>query len=109
MEYLLKTRILAPFLRPLAGSTVRLGGEFDSEPIIGRLDIGRQPAAQFVVIEIGMQVGENRAPRRDALDPVERLGDGEMTRMRLVAPRIGEPQNEARQGPAAPRRQVAAD
>lgn len=36
-------------------------GNFDFHPVVGRLDMRRQLPAQHVVVEIGMQVGQDRA------------------------------------------------
>src|SRR5262245_48860054 len=53
--------------------------------------MGRQLAAQFLVVEIGMKIGEDRAPRFDPRDPAERVLDTEMARMRLVTQRVHDP------------------
>src|SRR5262245_9761474 len=81
-------------------------GQFDAEPVIGRLDVGREPAAQFVVIEIGMQVGQNRALGFEALDPIQRFRDAQVAQVRLVAERIEDPDVEAFEGRDAVGRQT---
>ena len=53
-----------------------------------------QPAAQHIVIEIGMQIGEDRAVRLHSLDPAQRIVDGEMAWMRRIAERIDDPDVE---------------
>ena len=59
--------------------------------------MGRQPAAQFLVVEVGVQVGQDRPPGLEPLDPGQRLVDAEMARMRRVAQRVDDPDIEARQ------------
>src|SRR6266536_2214009 len=66
----------------------------DRHAVIGRLDIRRQAALELGIIEVRMQVGENRPPRPDPLDPGERLLDAEMARMRPVAQGVDDPEIE---------------
>src|SRR5579862_8013272 len=68
--------------------------------------MGRQSGAKLFVIEVGVQIGEDRAPWRDPLDPCQRLADREMSRMRRVAQRIDDPQIEPRERRNALRREV---
>jgi SAM-dependent methyltransferase len=56
--------------------------ELHPHPIIGRLDMRRQFGAQFRVVEIAMHVGEDRALRADAVDPLQRQVEVKMARMR---------------------------
>src|SRR5579871_1035210 len=81
--------------------------KLDLEPVKGRLDMGRQLAAQNVVVEVEVHVGEDRPPGRKPLDPLERFGDREMARVRLVAQSIDDPQINASERRNAFRRQVA--
>jgi len=53
-----------------------------------------QLAAEHVVIEIGVEIGKDRAPRLDALDPAQRVTDREMTWMRGVAKGVEDPDVE---------------
>ena len=48
---------------------------FDLQPhaIIARHDAGRQFSAQFLVIEVGMQVGQDGAARLELADPAQRI------------------------------------
>ncbi len=50
--------------------------QFDLQPVIGRLDIGRQHRGERVVIEIDMQVGQNGALGAIEIDEGQRLFDG---------------------------------
>jgi len=61
------------------------------EPIEGWLDMGRQLTAQLGIIEIGVQIGQNRAAGFDPCDPGERIVDAEVARVRPVAQRIHDP------------------
>src|SRR5438132_4563238 len=65
--------------------------QLDAQPIIGRLDTRREPPAQLLVIKVRVQVGQDRAPRFEARDPGEGLGDAQVARMRLVAQRVDDP------------------
>jgi len=69
--------------------------KLDLEPVKGRLDMGRQLAAQNVVVEVEVHVGEDRPPGRKPLDPLERFGDREMARVRPVPQRVDDPDIEA--------------
>ena len=51
----------------------------------------RQLAAQLVIIEIGMQIGQDRTGGFDAGDPTERVIDAEMARVRPIAQRVHNP------------------
>src|SRR5438874_11747446 len=66
----------------------------DDHAVVSRLDMRRQLALELVVVEIRMQVGEDRAARLDVLDPGERVLDTEMARLRPVAQRIHDPDVE---------------
>src|SRR4029077_1370000 len=65
--------------------------------VIGGLDIGQQFLLQFLIVEVDMHMGEDRAFRPHALDPGQRLIDAEMARMRGVAERIDDPYIEIAQ------------
>ena len=67
----------------------------------------RQLAAQYLVIEIGVHVGQDGAARLDALDPCQRVVEREMAWMRPVAQRVDDPEIETCQGRDALRRDVA--
>ena len=58
---------------------------------------GGRLAAQRLVIEVGMQVGQDRALRLDPGDPGQRLVEIEMARMRRLAQRVDDPDVEAGQ------------
>jgi len=55
----------------------------------------RQADTQRLVIEVGVHVGEDRARRLDPPDPVQRVRDAEMARMRHMAQRIDDPEVES--------------
>ena len=61
---------------------------FEIHPIEGRYDVCRQRSAQRAVVHIRMQISQDRALGVDALDPLQRLFEIEMTRMRRAAQRI---------------------
>src|SRR6266516_1871250 len=63
----------------------------DLQAIEGGLDMRRQLAAQLVIIEIGMQIGQDRTGGFDAGDPTERVIDAEMARVRPIAQRVHNP------------------
>src|SRR5262249_39206878 len=65
--------------------------KLDGQAVIGRLDMRRQPPAQLVIVEVRMQIGQDRPPRLERLDQLERLVDAEVRRMRLVAERVDDP------------------
>ena len=54
--------------------TDRFKTESHGDPVIGRLDVRRQFPPQRLVVEIGMQVGQDRPLRLQPLDPGQRLG-----------------------------------
>ena len=72
-------------------------------PARSRLRCRRRPARHWaaagarsvVVVEVGVQVGQDRAPRLEPLDPAQRLGQAEMAGVRPVAQRIDHPDIEA--------------
>src|ERR1700688_2700346 len=66
----------------------------DLHAVIGRLDVVRKLAAQDLVVDVGMQVGQGGALRPDAVDPDQRILDGKMTGMRRIAQRIENPDFE---------------
>src|ERR1700728_1811977 len=100
MEYLSKSQVNWP-LRELS---LRYA---DCHAVEAGLDMGWQFLAQNVVVEIGVQVGENGARRLEPVDPAERVGEGEMTRMRPVAQRVDDPDFEIGQSGAGVRRHAA--
>src|SRR5262249_3686504 len=63
----------------------------DPQSVEGGIHVGRQLAAQLFVIEIGMEIGQDRAAGLDPRDPRERVLDTEMARMRPVAQRVHDP------------------
>ena len=52
-------------------------------------------SAQTVVVEVDMEMGEDRTLRLQSFDPFKRLLDAKMTRMRNAAQRIHDPHVEA--------------
>src|SRR5262249_56279327 len=80
--------------------------QLEHQAIEGRLHVGRQPRLELLVVEIGVQVGQDRPARLDPLDPAERVGDAEMARMRAVAQRVHDPDLESLQRRDAPLRQA---
>src|SRR5262245_58956124 len=68
--------------------------ELNRQAVVSRLDMRRQPPAQLVVVEIRMQIGQDRPPRLQRRDQLERLVDRQMGRMRPVAQRIDNPDVE---------------
>src|SRR5262245_4111341 len=79
----------------------------DPQSVEGGLHVGRQLAAQLFVIEIGMEIGQDRAAGLDPRDPRERVLDTEMARMRPVAQRVHDPDFGAGKGRDAGLRQAA--
>src|SRR5207244_10242492 len=79
----------------------------DRKAIVSRLDIGRQLGGQRGVIEVGMEVGQDRPLGVKALDPAERVGDREVAWMREVAQRIEDPHVEVFEQPYAARIDIA--
>src|SRR2546423_10935228 len=69
----------------------------DLHAVVGRLDVVRKLGADGLVVDIGMQVGQDRAFRSDPLDPPQRVGDREMTGMRRIAQRVENPDLEIAQ------------
>ena len=69
--------------------------------------MGRQLAAQLVVVEIGVEVGEDRAAGLDPRDPHERILDTEMAGMGPVAQRVHDPNRGTRERRDAGLRQPA--
>ena len=67
----------------------------------------RHRLAHGLVIEIGVQVGQDRAPRLQPLDPGERVVEREMARVRPVAQRVHDPDVEVGQGRDARGRHAA--
>ena len=76
---------VGPFARSPSGE--RGVGHDDLQAIEGGLNMRRQLAAQLVIIEIGMQIGQDRTGGFDAGDPTERVIDAEMARVRPIAQR----------------------
>src|SRR5215831_20961541 len=72
-----------------------LAAELQPHAVIGRLDVSRQLGAQFCVVEIAVHVGEDRALRPDAVDPLQRQVEVKMARMRSVPERVDDPQLDA--------------
>src|SRR5262245_45649053 len=68
--------------------------KLDGQAVRGRLDMWRQPTAQLVIVEVRMQIGQDRPPRLECLDKLERLVDAEVRRMWLVAERVNDPDIE---------------
>src|SRR5262249_47636059 len=87
-------------------STLRLCGDHDAQPVISRVDMRGQLRLELCIIEIGVHVGEDGALRPDARDPLQRLVDAQMGRVRLVAQRVHDPDIEAGKGGNARRWQV---
>src|SRR5215208_341808 len=81
--------------------------QVNSQTIESRLHVNRQAAAQFLVIELGMQIGQDRAPRLQPLDPGQRFRHAEMARMRLVTQCVNDPDVEPAECRHALRRQSA--
>ena len=107
MPHLQATLIAALTIVAATSGPITSIGKLDADAVIGRLDMRRQLRAQRLVVEIGMQVGQDRALGLDALDPGERLGQAEMARMRRVAQRVDDPDVEPGQRRGAFGRQVA--
>src|SRR6266404_8499078 len=76
-------------------------GEFDLQAVEGRLDILRQPLAQLVEVEVGMEIGQDSSFGAQALNPGQAFLDAKMARMRLVTRRIDDPDVQALQGSCA--------
>src|SRR6202049_1720134 len=91
-------------IRARPRSSQGLRRQADLHAVIGRLDVVRKLAAQNLVVDVGMQVGQDGALRPDALDPGQRILDGEMTRMRRIAQRVKNPDFEVTQHRHAVRR-----
>src|SRR5579859_2621992 len=77
-----------------SGSSPHGMGHFEAHSVETRLDLGRQLAAQMVVVEISVQVREDGAARLEALDPGERVADREVARVWAVTQRIDNPHVE---------------
>jgi hypothetical protein len=92
-------RIVAPQPSLLLRQSIVIGacGHLERQAVERRLHVRRQVPAQELVIEIGMQVGQDRSARLDTLDPGQRLVDTEVARVRPIAQRIDDPQLEASQ------------
>src|SRR5580700_828453 len=73
-------------------------------PVVGRLNIGRQLRIELLVIEIGVQIGQDGAPRLEAADPLQCIVEREMARVRPIAQRVDDPDVEAGQRRGAFRR-----
>ena len=72
----------------------------DRHAVIGDRDVGRQARAERVVVEVGVQIGEDRLRRRHAGDPAEGVANREVARMRRVAQRVDDPEVQARRDTA---------
>src|SRR5262245_53123088 len=46
--------------------------QLDRQAVVGRLDMRRQPPAQLVVVEVRMQIGQDRPPGLERLDQLQR-------------------------------------
>src|SRR5262249_33049 len=78
-------------------SWARSNGRFrdrQRHPIKCRRHMRRQLATQRLVVEIGVEIGEDRASRLDALNPAQRVVDGKVTWMWGVAKRVEDPNVE---------------
>src|SRR5947199_4491134 len=95
---------VSAWIRPVRRSPQGFRGQADLHAVISRLDVLRELAAQGLVVEIGMQIDQHGALRPDALDPRQRILDGEMTRMRRIAQRVENPDFEISQYRYAVRR-----
>src|ERR1700693_4813867 len=91
-------------IRARSRSSLGFRSQADLHAVIGRLDVVRKLAAQNLVVDVGMQVGQDGALGPDALDPRQRILDGEMTRMRRIAQRVEDPDFEVAQHRHAVRR-----
>src|SRR5512139_1105775 len=67
----------------------------ERHPVIGRLYTRRQFSTQRRVVHVGVQVGQDRTFRFDPCDPLERLVQIEMARVRLSAKCINDPDLKA--------------
>src|SRR5262249_13451618 len=74
-----------------------IGVDLELHAVEGGLDVWRKAAAERLVIKVGVEIGQDRAPRAQALDPGQRLVDGKMARMRTLAERIDDPYVQALQ------------
>src|SRR3984957_11659621 len=63
----------------------------DAHSVISRRHMRRQLRAQGLVIEIGMQVREDRSPRTLRLDPRQRLRETEMRGVGAIAQGVDDP------------------
>src|SRR5690606_1944533 len=72
-------------VRPAAGS------DLDDHAVMGRLHVGRQCAAQRLVVEAVVHMRQDSALHAEPRDPAQRFADAEVAWMRLVAQRIDEP------------------
>src|ERR1700760_2290036 len=68
--------------------------QFQPHPVIAGHDVIGQALPDHLVVEIGMHVGDDRAPRLEALDPGQRVAQAEMARMGRVTQAIDDPQIE---------------
>lgn len=72
---------------------------------MGRPDMGRQLGSQGLVVQRDVKIGQHRLACADAFDRGERVGHGEMRRMRLFAQRVHDPAADAGKRPDAVVRQ----
>ena len=80
-------------------------GKLDAEPIVSRLDMGGSRLAQLVVVQVRMQIGQDRPPRPELLDQRERFVDAQMAGMRFVTQGVDDPDVEVGERREALRRQ----
>src|SRR5882762_8996903 len=73
---------------------------------MGRDHAGRQALAQYLVIEVGMHVGDDGTLRLEALDPAKRVADAEMAGMAGIAQPVDDPEVEVLQRRPAFRRDI---
>ncbi len=70
---------------------------FEPKPVIPRLDARRQLGLQGRVVEVDVQVGQDRPARLQALDPLERPRQMRMRRMRPITQGVHDPDVEPRE------------
>ena len=63
--------------------------QFDGNAVVGWLDIGRQFFAQRLVVEIGVQIGQDRPLGAEPFDPAQRIGRAAHRHPRRIPPRDG--------------------
>src|ERR1700676_2994765 len=73
-------------------------GNSEGHPVERRNDMDRQSAAQHLVIEVGVQIGQDGAPGFYAFDPAKRVLERKVTRVRPIAQAIAIPTAGAAKG-----------